>query len=60
MRYWKQNGIDKMTEYKKNSAVFLLVSDAYATTAPALWFSFGADGGDAKKYDGLPVRCIKD
>ena len=60
MRYWKQNGIDKMTEYKKNSAVFLLVSDAYATTAPALWFSFGDDGGDAKKYDGLPVRCIKD
>ena len=60
MRYWKQNGIDKMTEYIKNAAVFLLVNDTDATNVPALWFSFGDDGGDAKKYDGLPVRCIKD
>jgi hypothetical protein len=49
-----------MTEYIKNAAVFLLVNDTDATNVPALWFSFGDDGGDAKKYDGLPVRCIKD
>lgn len=60
MRYWKQNGIDKMTEYIKNSAGFWLANDTDAASGPVYWLSFGDGSGVSKKYDGVSVRCVKE